>query len=667
MKTIAHLLAVALFATRLFLAAQPALASERVTYKRNSDRDLMMTITKPPGWTSSDRRSAIIFFFNGGWKEPGAPRPQFEEQARYFAARGMVVAQADYREKSGGGVTSDKCVEDIFSAVRWLRSHAGELGLDPARIAAAGGSGSIHLPAAVFRVDDIRAPGEDASINPLPGALFSFHPDPDVLDVAMMNRLLAGGALAPGRRMPPTVVYWGSRDAVAPFLAEFVGKTRTAGLPVESYVGEGGVHGFYKFTPGLEKTTEHMDQKLRVLGFLSDEPRAELPHKAAPPDYEQRILATQQQWLERHKQLEKERNAAPEMNQATSLLPKKSEPNPPPPGHIYKTLGERKLQLAVHYPAGWKREDKRPALLCFEGGGENPKDKEGNPYPLAAERAQLRLPVVNAGPGGGFVPVAEHFAKLGLVCIRVEYRKRKTDGVLPDQAVEDAKSAIRWVRAHAVELGVDPARVVATGASSGGHLAASLAALKNFDAATDDLSISCRPDALILHSPLLDFLEGGTRNTTFLSALENDRVLGERLSPARHWSKEMPPTLLFTGEKESVHEMLCDFAKKWKTAGQPIELVTGAGGHVYSLNEKWIAETLPRMETFLKSIGCLDSAAASGPPAGGATRPANRDAAALKQKLDTMLRNSPEADVNKDGVLTMEEAKAFKQKAKKSK
>ncbi|MFM8639360.1 MAG: alpha/beta hydrolase, partial [Planctomycetota bacterium] len=245
---------------------------------------------------------------------------------------------------------------------------------------------------------------------------------------------------------------------------------------------------------------------------------------------------------------------------------------------VYKAIGERQLQVVVHFPAGWTHADRRPALLCFEGGGDNPRDKDGTPYPLAAERTRLGLPVGNAGPGRGFAAVAEHFAGRGLVCFRVEYRKRKTDGVLPDKAVEDAKSAMRWVRAHAAELGVDAARVVATGASSGGHLAASLAALREFDAPTDDRAISCVPLALILHSPLLDFVEGGTRTTPVLSALDNDRVLGERLSPARHWSTAMPPTLLFTGAKEPVHDILYQFARKWRDAGQRIELVTGEGG-----------------------------------------------------------------------------------------
>src|SRR5436190_1016943 len=85
-----------------------SVAAERVVYKHTSDRDLGLTLTMPQGWTAGDRRPAIIFFFNGGWKESGATKPQFEEQARYFAARGMVVGQADYREKSKDGPTSSK-------------------------------------------------------------------------------------------------------------------------------------------------------------------------------------------------------------------------------------------------------------------------------------------------------------------------------------------------------------------------------------------------------------------------------------------------------------------------------------------------------------------------------------------------------------------------------
>lgn len=60
--------------------------------------------------------------------------------------------------------------------------------------------------------------------------------------------------------------------------------------------------------------------------------------------------------------------------------------------------------------------------------------------------------------------------------------------------------------------------------------------------------------------------------------------LGAKVSPARHWRKDCPPTLVMVG------------------TGEP----PFAGGHVSSLNEKFLADTLPRMGAFLKSIGFLD-------------------------------------------------------------
>jgi len=86
MKAKILLFAVACSIVQACFVAQSTSASELVTYKRNADRDLMMTVTKPSDWTANDRRSAIVFFYNGGWKEPGATKPQFEEQTQYFAA-----------------------------------------------------------------------------------------------------------------------------------------------------------------------------------------------------------------------------------------------------------------------------------------------------------------------------------------------------------------------------------------------------------------------------------------------------------------------------------------------------------------------------------------------------------------------------------------------------
>jgi len=387
MKSIVTFLALAIAAPLLLSTSAPHVrAAERVTYKRNPDRDVTMTITKPHGWSAGDRRAAIIFFYNGGWKEPGATKPQFEAQTQYFAARGMVVGQADYREKSRDGVTSAKCVEDIFSAVRWLRRHAEEWGIDPARIAAAGGSGSIHLPAVAFQTDDILAPGEDATIPPLPGALFCFNPDPDVLESEMMLRLLSGGPRDGSAAMPPTVIYWGSRDAAAPYLAEFVEKTHAAGLPIEKFVGERGVHGFFKFTPGLEQTTAHMDARLRALGFLANEPSAELPRKSAPADYEERILATQQRWLDQHHQLAQTRHdlmARPEP-QAQPAAPVPAD-NLSASGAKDRTAADQTQRLAAMLKRFPEADTNKDGVLTMEEAQAHRENMRRPKAPLAAQ------------------------------------------------------------------------------------------------------------------------------------------------------------------------------------------------------------------------------------------------------------------------------------------
>ena len=56
------------------------------------------------------KKPAIVFFFGGGWH--GGTPAQFENQARYFAKRGMIAITADYRVKSRHGVQVVECVKD---------------------------------------------------------------------------------------------------------------------------------------------------------------------------------------------------------------------------------------------------------------------------------------------------------------------------------------------------------------------------------------------------------------------------------------------------------------------------------------------------------------------------------------------------------------------------
>lgn len=99
----------------------------------------------------------------------------------------------------------------------------------------------------------------------------------------------------------------------------------------------------------------------------------------------------------------------------------------------------------------------------------------------ARERPATPLPAIVAIHGGAWLhgPRAQQwwylreFARRGYVVFTVDYRK------LPryrfPACLHDVKSAVRWMRLHADEYGIDPERIYAFGASAGGHLSAFLA------------------------------------------------------------------------------------------------------------------------------------------------------------------------------------------------
>ena len=146
----------------------------------------------------------------------------------------------------------------------------------------------------------------------------------------------------------------------------------------------------------------------------------------------------------------------------------------------YKKTKQADLAIFVHYPPGWKETDKRPAIVFFFGGG------------------------FQFGSVSQFVPQATYFASRGMVAARADYRVKSRHGVEPDARVEDAKSAVRWLRQNAATLGIDPNRIVASGSSSGGYLAA-CTACPGLDAEGEDASVSSKSNATVLFFPYLPF------------------------------------------------------------------------------------------------------------------------------------------------------------------
>ena len=137
-----------------YLASLPVTQRETV-YKSAGGADLKLHIFEPSERPSDKPLPAIVFFFGGGWT--GGTPSQFFQHSRYLASRGMVAVSAEYRVKNRHGTTPAECVADGKSAVRWLRSHAAELGIDPARIAAGGGSAGGHVALCTAVIEDTKS------------------------------------------------------------------------------------------------------------------------------------------------------------------------------------------------------------------------------------------------------------------------------------------------------------------------------------------------------------------------------------------------------------------------------------------------------------------------------------------------------------------------------
>jgi acetyl esterase/lipase len=203
-----------------------------------------------------------------------------------------------------------------------------------------------------------------------------------------------------------------------------------------------------------------------------------------------------------------------------------------------------------------------------------------------------------------------------MVAIVADYRVKSRHGVTAKDCVSDAKSAIRWVRENASELGVDSNRIAAGGGSAGGHLAAACATLPKFDNENENKSISSKPNALVLFNPALVLapIDGVIKETSKkMDGLE--KRMGTKpvnISPYHNMDGKLPPTIIFHGtDDKTVPFMSAElFTKRMHELDNKCTLVAyqgeGHGFFNYGKNSNAVfVDSVHKMDEFLVTLGYL--------------------------------------------------------------
>jgi acetyl esterase/lipase len=259
----------------------------------------------------------------------------------------------------------------------------------------------------------------------------------------------------------------------------------------------------------------------------------------------------------------------------------------------YKTTPQGDLKMNLYFPPGWRKADRRPAIVFFFGGS------------------------CATGSPAQFASTAAYFATRGLVAASAEYRIESIHHTPPQACAEDGKSAIRWFRMNAPHLGIDRARVIAGGGSSGATIAAFAAYNTTFRPDDEDASVSSSPDALVLVNPAFGFPDRGRMTPEQAAAAEGP--IGAFITSWKA-TRGGPPAILFFGTEDPLQEKARDFARQLVTAGTRAEFYTAEGqGHGFfnrSDSSPWHAVVLRQIDSFLASLGYLQGDPTVAIPAG---------------------------------------------------
>ena len=237
---------------------------------------------------------------------------------------------------------------------------------------------------------------------------------------------------------------------------------------------------------------------------------------------------------------------------------------------LYKSTEQGDLNLYFYRPLDFDDSKVYNCIIFFHGGGWNSGDYK------QFERQSM------------------YFASRGMVAISAEYRIKNKHGTSPINAMEDAKSAIRFLRLNSKSFSINPDRIAAAGGSAGGHLAAVTANIKLFDNKNEDLNVSSKPNLLILYNPVIDF---GSRKWLWINNPSN-------ASPIHNIKEGSPATIILSGTEDKIvpFETIINYKKIMESVGSRCDIILYEGAeHAFFNRGNDFIDTVFQSDIFLRS------------------------------------------------------------------
>jgi len=244
--------------------------------------------------------------------------------------------------------------------------------------------------------------------------------------------------------------------------------------------------------------------------------------------------------------------------------------------YVYKHSAGQPREMQIYFPPNHNpAKAKVPGLILFHGGAW----------------------------GGGdlkqFQTACHYFASRGLVTATVNYRmlKRAEADKLPAGetrkrvCITDAKSAIRWFKQHAGELGVDASRIITGGGSAGGHISALATLNPGLSDPADPKDIDTSVVAYVWFNP----------------AFSPDDSKDIEVDVLRYLNKNIAPAIAFFGTNDGWLKGWDAALAKLKALGNTTTEVWFAEGqpHGFFNRDPWQTVTLIAADRFLVQQGLL--------------------------------------------------------------